>query len=191
MTPRVSLICLSDRPAHLRLFVAAMMLQTCPHWEVSVLDQSEHRGVIDVVNGAADHRITRHVVPRLGDWGQAEKMRHVAAVAGDFVGFPNDDAYYCPLYLELMLEAVDRASLDLVYCDWVSASDFGRHTYVGYEAQPRTGYIDVGGFLVRRSLLEVHGWPDRGPTGDGHLIEGLVRAGVRHARVPRLLYVKN
>lgn len=164
-----------------------MDLQTVADWELLLLEQ---RCEATAEISWADPRIRRDQVHDWRDWGQTEKARAVDRVAGTYVGFPNDDAYYAPRYLELMLAAAAAAVADLVICDWVSAGDAGQ-PYARYFAATATGHIDVGGFLVRRSLMQTHGWPDRGPTGDGALVESLVRQGARVAKVPAVLYVKN
>lgn len=194
LTPMVSFIILADRPQALRVLLAALEAQTEPAWEAIILNQSDPDSSL-ITTAYASHytcrpeRLSYRRVVRHGDWGQTEKFAAVAAARGEFVGFPNDDAYYCPAYLERMVQMAREA--DLVYCDWVSCSDLGRDTYVPMVAAPVVGHVDVGGFLVRRSVLLAHGWPDRGPTGDGLLIESLVRSGARHQRVPGCLYVKN
>ncbi len=194
MTPIVSFIVLADRPQALRVLLAALEAQTEPAWEALILDQSDPDRAL-ITTAYASHytcrpeRLSYHRVVRRGDWGQAEKFVAAGLARGEFVGFPNDDAYYCPAYVERMMRWSSEA--DLLYCDWVSRSDLGRDTYVPMTGAPIVGHIDVGGFLVRRSVLLAHGWPDRGPTGDGALVESLVRAGARPLRVPGCLYVKN
>ncbi len=185
--PTVSLICLTDRPLHLQHFLAMLALQTYQHWDLTVLDQ----GGNSCAHFYEDARIRWTAVPDRRDWGQTEKMSAVAKVTGEYVGFPNDDGYYCPAYLTQMVAAGQARAADLVYCDWVSAHDMGRDGYVPYQGAPVIGYLDVGGFLVRREVMLRHGWPDRGPTGDGVLIESLVKSGITHVRVPKTLYVKN
>lgn len=189
-SPTVALCILSDRPAHLHVLLGCLRLQTWAAWQAIVLDQTPDGRCRDEVALAHDARLEWRQVPYRGDWGQGEKFAAAQSVQAEFVGVPNDDSYYCPRYLELMMAHAVAERADLVYCDWVSAWDAGR-PYIPYTARPQIGQIDVGGFLVRRTLLLSHGWPDRGPTGDGVLVESLVRHGARVAHVPATLYVKN
>ena len=186
----VTLCILSDRPDHLRVLLACLHLQTYQDWHAVVLDQAQDPAVV-VPLCQLDPRIRHHLVPRRGDWGQAVKYQAAVDCASTWVGFPNDDAYYCPRYLELMLQRATETRAELVYCDWVSAADAVGMPYTRYQGVPQIGQIDVGGFLVKRDVLVTHGWPDRGPTGDGVLIESLIRNGVSHVRVPAVCYVKN
>lgn len=186
----VHLCILADRPMHLRVLLASLNVQTHREWSADVLDQGIGSSAFEVVEQCWNPRVIWRKVARVGDWGQTVKFEAAQRARAEWVGFPNDDAYYCPRYLELMLQHAQTHDADLVYCDWVSASDMGV-PYVAYYAHPSIGLIDVGGFLVKRDVLVRHGWPDRGPTGDGQLIASLVASGVRHVRVPHVLYVKN
>jgi hypothetical protein len=201
---KVAAICLADRPQHLALFLRCLALQTLTDWHCLVLDQGDDPAVgwmcrnnfipdepypnrYFSYSASTDRRVTHYIVPRHGDWGQVEKFAAAQRVDADWLCFPNDDAYYCPAFLERMVTTGEERGADLVYCDWV----YDKAGYAGYQGRPITGQIDVGGFLVRREALLKHGWPDRGPEGDGHLIESLVKSGVPHAHVPGFLYVKN
>lgn len=213
MPPTVTLCVLADRPDQLRVLLACLQVQTFQAWRAEVLDQTtepQGRGGTAVQRATflastghcegcdgyrcqhrQDGRISYRQIHRRGDWGQAQKFEAAIRATSTFVGFPNDDAYYVPRYLELMVEALNRHQADLAYCDFVINSDMHGRPYQVYAAAPVTGRIDVGGFLVRRELLIAHGWPDKGPTGDGALIESLVKQGAKHVRVPMVAYVKN
>lgn len=188
MSPLVSLVVLSDRPKLLPILLHALRAQTCESWEALVLDQSLDGDPTIVAAAMQDPRITAYRVERHGDWGQTAKAGAIPLTRGLFLGFPNDDAYYAPRYIESLLEASLRHSWDLVYCDWV----FDQHGYRVMEGRPQVGHIDVGGFLVRRSVFE-RGieWAFRGQTGDGVLVESIVSAGHAHGKAPGVLYVKN
>lgn len=180
----------------LRVLLACLRVQTHEDWQAVVLDQGAPEVASEIIRELGDARVGWYPVQRREDWGQAEKFAAAERATSEWVGFPQDDAYYCPRYFELMLAAAHDYQThgarltDLVYCDWVSDRNLGR-PYAPFTVAPRVGHIDVGGFLVRRETLIAHGWPDKGPTGDGLLIESLVKSGVRHVRVPACLYTKN
>jgi hypothetical protein len=167
-----------------------LVVQTFQHWACIVCDQSQTGVSERTAHEALPHRNDARVVAKrveyVGDWGQTVKYREAIACEEEYVGFPNDDAYYVPIYLERMVRALD-AGYDLVYCDWV----WDQAGYQPVTVQPRVGCVDVGGFLVRRSVLQAVGWEDRSYEGDGLLVERIVNAGYTHARVQGLLYVKN
>lgn len=187
---RVRLICVSDRPGQLMVLIHALNAQTMDDWALTVCDQSigsDSYHVLSETGWDRDNRIAIELVDRFDDWGQTAKWRESLDSDEECLGFPADDAYYAPVYLERMVAALDAGN-DLVYCDWVYDAN-------GYQpvmpVEPRVGLIDVGGFLVRRSVLLDVGWDDRGHEGDGKLVERIVANGYKHARVPGLLYVKN
>lgn len=189
----VSIICLADRPARLPLFWWALLAQTYTAWELLILDQTDDAGA--TVHSVAawemavarGHRVDVLPVERVGDWGQSAKERAALEWArGDALLFPNDDAYYVPTALEMLVGAL-RDGHDLALCGWL----YDLLGYVPMPADPTVGRVDVGGFLVRRDLFARTGWPNKGQTGDGELVRGFLEAGARVARLPQTLYVKN
>lgn len=186
--PVVSLVCIADRPRMLPVLIACLRAQTFDAWELIVLDQANDGAIQGVVTAADDPRVQWIPVPNHHDWGQTEKVKAAQTIArGDVLGFPNDDAYYAPCYLARMVAMLDDATLDLVYCDWI----FDKFNYLPMVVAPKTGHIDVGGFLVRRQTFMAIGWDDRGDTGDGIFVEHIVASGARHARIAACYYVKN
>lgn len=200
LDPTLTLCVLADRPHALRLFLSSLVVQTRHDFEVIVLDQFEAKAgayctVADVCDeffgsnggGPLQGFATRVKVPRTGDWGQTAKFEACRDRAHSLcVGFPNDDAYYAPVYVERMLQAIE-GGYDIAACDWI----FDQQGYLSYTPKPQTGWIDVGGFVVRRQLVVDDGWIDRTHEGDGRLVERLVARGARFAAVRGHYYVKN
>lgn len=191
MQPDVSFVCVTDRPAHLRVLIACLRLQTSRSWELIVLDQSGTGASLIPVGEAqmlGESRIRYQVVDYVGDWGYTAKYEATRSLArGRFVCYPNDDSYYVPSFVEQMIKAATDQDLALVYCDWL----FDRAGYLPMDARPVVGRIDTGGFFVKRDLVIIDGWPDRGDTGDGLLVQRICEQH-RHGKVPHgVLYVKN
>lgn len=175
-----------NRPLCLRALLATLALQTEPRWEAVLCDEGE--GAWAVADAIGDPRVTHlDCRPYAGDWHQTARARGLELARGEWLGFPADDAYYCPRYLEFMLAGALAQGWGLVYCDWV----YDAAGYACYVSEPRVGRIDVGGFLVRREVLEQVGWPWRDHEGDGRFVQACVEAGVPHGRVGHILYVKN
>lgn len=190
--PAVSFIILADRPAHLRVLLAALAVQTDQRWEALVLAQDNRHGVMEVVRQQNDllndrTKLSVTLVDRVGDWGQTVKLAAVQRARGKYLAFPNDDAYYCPRFVEVMLQFADDMRFDLVYCDWV----FDKYGYMTYKGAPQVGMLDVGGFIVNRDWVHEGTWDAKDDTGDGKMIEKIVRLGAQHVRCPHTLYVKN
>lgn len=189
----VSIICLTDRPHRLPTLFWSLLAQTWPEWELLLLDQtpdaSATRFCVDPWRIAAEagHRVNVLPVERVGDWGQSAKEAAALEWArGDALMFPNDDAYYVPTALESLAQSI-KAGNDLAVCGWL-------YDLLGYTAMPpntQVGHIDVGGFMVTRDQFVRHGWPNKGQTGDGELVQGFLKQGARVGLVPNTLYVKN
>lgn len=184
--PLVSVITIADRPDRLPLLAWSLVAQTLPAWELVVLDQRPiptpaSEGMPD------DDRIVYFNVPRRGDWGQTEKYAAACAAEAPYVMFPNDDAYYVPTALELMVGPLEVApGSGLVLCGWL----FNEHGYAPMPPAASRCNVDVGGFLARRAWVVEDGWVDRGQTGDGALVERLHARGGAVA-CHGILYVKN
>ncbi len=187
MTAILSLVAIADRPLHLPVLVACLRAQTSPAWELLVLDQGDGECQL-IADCAGDPRVRAFRVPRVGDWGQAEKARAARTRAvGDVLGFPNDDAYYCPVYVERMAGAIRSTGAGLAYCDWI----YDQQGYAAWPGAPAVGHIDVGGFVISRAAFDAVGWEERGQTGDGRLVERVLAAGFASVHVRGHLYVKN
>lgn len=203
MTPIVSLLVgTRNRPDHLRHLLACLRLQGLQEWEVVVCDEGDRGRIeeldIEVPTPAesvvqewmlmeADSRVT--IVdcrPYAGDWHQSARIKGAAVARGAWLGFPPDDAYYCPRYLEWMVAAGVSQGWGLVYCDWI----YDGMGYQWHQAQPFVGQVDVGGFLVRRDVYDAVGWPWRDHEGDGKFVAACAAYGA-HGRVSHTLYVKN
>ena len=117
--------------------------------------------------------------PDRADWGHEKRAEGLQRATMEWVGFFNDDDSYTRDYLETML-AAGRAA-DVVYCGWNEHPDCGFH---GCSST-------AGNFLVRTRVAQRVGWNGRHYQADAEFIEALNIAGVRIARVDRLLYTHN
>jgi len=118
------------------------------------------------------------------DWGQTAKEKALEYAKGEYVMFPNDDAYYVPTALEVMVKGMEGS--DMVYCDWL----FDNQRYNKVEVQPKVGMIDIGGFMTKTKIVKELGWFNKGNCGDGHLIQAIANK-YKHKKVEGVLYVKN
>ena len=175
-----------DRPAHLDLLLRSLRLQTCRDFEVLVTDNAVGARAsenLDAVQRIGDSRF-RHIAAREPDCYFSANLG-AAAAQGEYLCFPSDDGYYVPRFLEAMLGA---GPADLIYCDCVY--DGHGINYAPMQTRPACGFIDKGGFLVKRE--QFRGF--RGPAGadraaDGWLVEALIKSGATHSKVPGHLWV--
>ena len=174
-----------NRPIHLRSFVISLALQTYRDFEVIVMDEAQDEKTKKLNKKfCKELKVKYHQCPDFNDWGQTAKEKALDFVKGEYVMFPNDDAYYVPTALEVMVKGMEGS--DMVYCDWL----FDNQGYNKIEVQPKVGRIDVGGFMTKTKIVKELGWKDKGNEGDGKLIEAIANK-YKHKKVEGVLYVKN
>jgi|HubBroStandDraft_1064217.scaffolds.fasta_scaffold55935_1 hypothetical protein len=176
-----------DRPHHLRVCLASLLLQQKP-CIVVVTDNSPDQ----------ENKIVCEEFGCLYMHTRAPQCYHSAEMAvtayqdTDWYCFPSDDSYYVPTFLETMRTTAERNSLDLVYCDCLYDQRFWGDRYEVLRTTPRLCGIDKTSFLVKREWMI--DWPGKGPgptASDGLLIEELVRRGIRHGKAPGVMVVHN
>lgn len=128
--------------------------------------------------------------------GNCYEAANLAAgqTTADYLCFPSCDGYYVPGFLDHMLIAAhcDDPSNDLIYCDCIYDPRGHVETYERLTAMPKTGFIDKGGFLVKRSKFTRFPWEASIKFADGLLVEDLVRrCGATTAKAPGVLWVHN
>lgn len=178
-----------DRYIALHGLLAALFQQTHQNWEAIVCDESVTPPGSRLFP-FADARIHWFPCgPKVGDWHRTAKLRGAQERAkGDYLMFPQDDVYYVPAALEMMVAAAQENDWALTYCHWLNPQE----GYIPWQARPVVGHIDIGGFMVRRDLFNMVPWASGEQTGDGQWVEDMVAIPeVRHGEVPRVLYVKN
>lgn len=195
MTPDLSFICVADRPDALRQLIACLRLQSDPRWELIVLDQTSRGAcVLPIVEAEklGETRLVYEPVPRVGDIGQSMKLAYSRYARGEFLCFPHDDAYYMPPFVDRMLMTARDGQLDLVYCDWIFDRANNTVPYHYWPGSPVFGRIDIGGFIVRKTVIVGGAWHDSIEGWDGRMVERIC-ATHPHGCVPdnRVLYVKN
>jgi glycosyltransferase involved in cell wall biosynthesis len=176
-----------DRPAHLDLLLRSLRLQTFQDFEVLVTDNAIGDRAFDnfrIVIAIGDSRF------RYIEAGQADCYFSANLGAkhahGEYLCFPSDDNYYVPRFLESTLKA---APADLIYCDCLY-DGHGIH-YAPMDVKPVCGWIDKGGFLVKREKFTGFAGPAVDRPADGWLIEALIKTGATHTKAPGYLWIHN
>lgn len=203
--PVVSLVVSAyERPNALRTCLSSLVEQTHVDWRALVVDNTPRKRVAydnkRVVDAIGDTRITYANVSKDTYMGQPNASGHayslykateigVELTSGEWLGFPNDDSYYCPWYLERMLREATVHSWELVYCDLVAGGPKEHHPM---QARPLRCCVDKTCFLVKREWFRgfTHE-PEAYAMADGLLLEDLVQRGVRHGRLGQTLVVHN
>ena len=106
---------------------------------------------------------------------------------GEWLCFPNDDAYLVPFYSRVMVREAEAEHWDLVYCDCIYDPRMDGRYYKLYKVKPVACRIDKVCIMVRRSAF--HGFPyvdheQYWTMCDGFMVHQLVKEGVRHGKCP-------
>jgi glycosyltransferase involved in cell wall biosynthesis len=194
VTPRISFIVSAyNRPEFLRCCLASLVCQTMTNWEAIVMDNTSdpyitwRQANISMSMNRVHYRSTPKELRNTSYHSSEWAVQNFAQ--GEWVAFPSDDSYYLPEYAQEMLAAGENA--DLVYCNMVMGGTWAGQVL---DVRPTEGYIDKTGFILRREKFQPFpGKPDNGgpSNSDGMLIDKLVREGIRHVKVPKILAVHN
>lgn len=198
---KVSLIVSAyDQPDSLASLLLSLRTQTETDFEVLICDNST-TGQNDLAImtlsaywGSEEKRFT---------WLQTGKsgLRHcyesanwaaVNVATGDYLCFPSCDNQYCPMFLEVLLRWYNSA--DLIYSDMLydpRADNTGKRTYTVFNTRPDVGFIDKGGFLVRRTKFQPFPWEENLMLADGLMLERLSKSGIVIQKAPGVLWIHN
>lgn len=195
MIPDLSFICIADRPDNLRHLIACLRLQTNPRWELLVLDQTPRAAClapVQEVEALGERRLQWYSVPHFGDHGQTVKYGYTIKARGEYVCYPCDDGYYVPIFVQDMVSYARMNKWDMIYCNFLLDEMVNLTRYQAYDVAPVIGRVDGGGFIVKPQFVIEDGWGDRTGTGDGALVERLVKK-CSHGKFPlaSIMYVKN
>lgn len=143
----------------------------------------------EIVTAASDPRISLYELKaRANNWGIAPAAAGLRRARGEYLAFLSDDNGYTPDHFAPLIEALDRQpALGFVY----SSCRYDGRMLLNHSV-PRPGRIDLGQPLFRRSLFEEHfgnTLPFDMMAWDWHLVEALMRRGVRWRHVDRPSFI--
>jgi len=142
-----------------------------------------------IVEAADDPRIGLHDLRRRhNNWGIAPAAAGLRRARGEFVAFLSDDNGYLPDHFDPLVRLLDRdAALGFVY----SSCRYDGRLVLSHPV-PRPGRIDLGQPVFRRELFELHlgdDLPFDMMAWDWHLVDTLMRCGVRWRHVDRQSFI--
>lgn len=159
-----------ERVIPLRILIDSFLLQTNTNWEMTIVyDGKAPESVLDILNLYNDLRLVFVETPtRNGLWGHPNRREYLSLLppAKDYVLLTNDDNYYVPRFVELMLEACGD-NVGIVMCDTVHS----HYNYNLHKSFPREGNIDMGAFIVRQDVAVTVGFNHSGRGADGKYAE--------------------
>jgi hypothetical protein len=113
-----------NRRELLRQAIESVIAQTCPNWEIIVVDDGSTDGTADTVRSIGDQRIKLVACEHSGRKSHLRNLG-IAASSGEFVGFLDSDDLWMPRKLEIQLEALRRDGADWCYGDYRHIDETG------------------------------------------------------------------
>lgn len=144
--------------------ISSLICQTVQDWELLLIHNGPMSGKFNY--HTEDKRIKFIVHPEnTGKWGHELRRWALNEVAADRLGqdagyivITNADNYHVPSYIMIMLDAFRRnGTAKAIYCTHMV------HNYVSWgiiKCEPKLGYIDCAGVMVKKSVAAEVGWRD-------------------------------
>ena len=190
------------RYAQIACLVHSLQAQTMPAFHLVILHDGPDFEMLVLLSKLSretvlsfEFRLSR---VRHNDYDHSLRELAIRDCATDYILLTNDDNYYVPKFVELMLSAAQRHDLDLVLCDMVHSHERpgGRPvgSYTAFPTHPSAGNADIGCFMTRTDRARRVGFRDKESEGDGTFISDLIALGpalMRWGKVEKILFVHN
>lgn len=140
-----------ERPEQLKLILQSLMVQTNPNWKAHVIIDgltNDYREVKDMYQNEPRVRFS-HVDGPNNDWGHTAR-NYGLETAEEWVVMTGDDNYYVPTFVHNFLSEAETGMCDMIYCNLVH--DLKRDDYQPIPSRIEKGWIDIGNFMVRKSI---------------------------------------
>lgn len=171
--PALSFILPAWKGRFLKDAVISIVSQTCPDWELVVVDDCSPDPISEIVNSFADARIRYYRnEENIGGKDLVRQWNHCITYAkGDWVVLAADDDEYRPTFCEEVLRLVAKyPKVDLVHSSVEQIDEEGRHLWddsILPEFTSKYEYLNwwltgrsftcIGNFAFRRTALEALG----------------------------------
>jgi hypothetical protein len=193
-SPRLSIVTtVYDRIECLRRCVASVRRLGFRDYEHLIVADHPPPDVVERIRAigarADDPRIgIFNMTRRHNNWGIAPAAAGLRRARGEYLSFLSDDNGYMPDHADNLIQMLDRdPRLGFVY----SSCLYDGRLVLSHPV-PRPGRIDLGQPMFRRELFELH-FADDLPfdmmAWDWHLIDALMRRGVRWRHVDRRTFI--
>lgn len=141
-----------ERPEELKLILQSLMVQTNPNWTAHVIIDgltNDYREVKDMYQNESRVRFS-HVDGPNNDWGHTARNYGLDHAQEEWIVMTGDDNYYIPTFVQNFLTEGEEGR-DLVYCDLLH--EMKRDDYQSIKSRIAEGYIDIGNFMTRRTII--------------------------------------
>lgn len=179
----------------LKCLVASVQAQTYDNWLMHIVHDGPMPVGVPVLQYfdalRTDSRVTTTgTLSRKQEFGHPHRQAAVQALLNrgcDWIGLTNQDNYYAPVYFEWLVSAAQKHKAQFAYCDMVRSHKMWK----AFPTSIRRGHIDLGGFLVHRSLAEKIKFDNFTFIGDWDYIRRLTAAARNVIKVPATLFTHN
>ena len=153
----------------LKVLVGSFLLQTNPEWKLHVVHDGPAPDNIKAfmaqfqTNPQVEFTETDKV---RGLWGHPNRKIMLSKLqysCKDFVLITNDDNYYVPKFVEIMLRSANSMMTGMTYCDTL-------HSYMNYnvlKTRIKVNFVDMGSFIVRVDIAKRVGFKHEHLQADG------------------------
>ena len=192
--PRLSIVTtVYDRSECLRQCIASVQRLAFRDYEHLIVADHPPPDVLErirlIVAQAGDARIGLvNLKRRHNNWGIAPAAVGLRLARGEYLSFLSDDNGYTPEHVDTLMRVLDREpALGFAY----SSCQYDGRLVLSHPV-PRPGRIDLGQPMFRRELFELHlgdDLPFDMMAWDWHLVDALMRRGVRWRHVDRQSFI--
>ena len=192
--PRLSIVTtVYDRIECLRQCISSVRRLTFQDYEHLIVADHPSPEVLQrigsVIADAGDQRIGLfNLRRRHNNWGIAPAAAGLRRARGTYLSFLSDDNGYTTDHADALVGELDRdPAIGFVY----SSCQYDGRLVLRHPI-PRPGRIDLGQLMFRRQLFELHfanDLPFDVIAWDWHMVDALIRRGVRWRHIDRLSFV--
>ncbi len=200
--PDLTVVCVSyKRYENIPILIHSFLAQTLQSYKLLIIHDGYDAKMDGILSrykaeypDKVDYLFTEQ---RYNDWGHSLRDMGIGLADTEYILITNDDNYYAPKFLELMLPDMKAKQADIAMCNMVhSHNNPGlrpQPSYMPFETRPERGSLDMGCFIARTALAQQVGFRDKGHDGDATYFEDLVKAAgnARLLKVERTLFVHN
>lgn len=182
------------RPDSLPILIHSLRVQTIADFTLTVyhdgFDEEMEQVFVYYKEKYEDFFDYKFSDERYNDWGHSLREIAINEATSPLLLITNDDNYYCPTFVEDMINQLKTTESDLVICDMLhSHSNYKKY----FRTYPKSGSIDIGAIVAKTELAQIVGWRDKSFGGDGTYCEDLLysKPGVKVSKVKKTLFVHN
>lgn len=192
----IRIICVAyERVIPLQILCDCFLVQTNPHWELNIIyDGPPPDSICEMIGGIKDKRVKFfQSKERNGNYGHPNRRKLLYNLEGkedDYVLMTNDDNYYVPVFVDMMLSKTGP-KVGIVSCNTV-------HSHFSYDVHfsklVETG-IDMGAFIVRFDVAKTIGFKYDHFSADGRYAKECSDYCITHnlqvVHLPKPLFIHN